>query len=77
MEKGLDVKSLRAVENEDKLPATFLFEYHNGHLWYYFSNMKEDELLVLTLFIMSKMGGGVHMPLFWMREGRVPFRERM
>ena len=45
-----DLDSLGPIENEEALPAAFLFEYSEDHRWYYYSDMKEDELLVFKLF---------------------------
>jgi hypothetical protein len=49
-EKIPDLDSLGPIENEESLPAAFLFEYRDGHRWYYFSDMTNNELLVFKLF---------------------------
>jgi hypothetical protein len=73
-EKLPDVNTLGPIEDEDKLPAAFLFQYSDGHRWYYFSDMKKDELLLFKLFDSENPTGRVPHAAFCDegREGAVP-----
>jgi hypothetical protein len=73
-EKLPDVNSLGPIEDEDALPAAFLFQYNDGHRWYYFSDMKKDELLLFKLFDSENPTGRVPHAAFRDdgREGAVP-----
>jgi hypothetical protein len=56
-EKIPDLDSLGPIEDEESLPAAFLFEYSEGHRWWYFSDMNKDELLLFKLFDSVKEQG--------------------
>jgi hypothetical protein len=45
-----DLNNLGPLEEDPTRPEAFLFEYHPEYRWYYFSDMKDDELLVFKLF---------------------------
>jgi hypothetical protein len=64
-----DLDKLGPLEDEDKLPAADLFEYRKEHRWYYFSDMKKDELFVFKLFDSAKENGRCPHAAFF-AEGR-------
>jgi hypothetical protein len=72
-EKRPDLDTLGPLEDEDKLPAADLFEYRKEHRWYYFSDMKKDELFVFKLFDSAKANGRCpHAAFFADKEDATP-----
>jgi hypothetical protein len=57
VDKIPDLNTLGPLPDDSKRPEAFLFEYSPGHRWYYFSDMKKDELLVFKLFDSAKGQG--------------------
>jgi hypothetical protein len=68
-----DINTLGPIENEESYPAAFLFEHKEGQKWYYFSDMKDDELLLFKLFDSKKENGRCpHAAFFAGREDAIP-----
>jgi hypothetical protein len=68
-----DMNNLGPLNDEEGLLAAFIFEYREGHRWYYFSDMTETELLAFKLFDSSDpQGRSPHAAFFDKMEGTVP-----
>ena len=50
VDKLPDLDKLGPIDDEDGLPAAYLFAYKQTHRWYYFSDMKQNELLLFKLY---------------------------
>ena len=73
-EKLPDLDTLGPLEDEDSLPAAFLFQYSESHRWHYYSDMKDDELLVFKLYdSKNPIGRCPHAAFFdCSRKGAIP-----
>jgi hypothetical protein len=74
VEKIPDLKNLDPLDDDPKRPEAFLFEYRPEFRWYYFSDMREDELLAFKLFDSAKGNGRCPHASFYDggRQGAIP-----
>lgn len=74
VDKLPELDKLGPIDNEDSLPAAYLFTYKQGHRWYYFSDMKPNELLLFKLYDSANPHGRCPHAAFLDegREGAIP-----